>query len=107
MNTPTIPADACDPDPVARTLADIFTRTAILEPSRTGGGDHSLAANMNGDPMIFGGHRYERDALCDPSRSMTTKRILMVGGWIMRQSWRFSAKVIEAKVPVCMGMVTA
>jgi hypothetical protein len=107
MNTPTAPVDACDPTPAPRTLANIFTRTAIVQPSRTGGGDHSLSANMHGDPMIFGGRRYERDALCDPQRSMTTKRIVMVGGWIMRQGWRFSAKVITAKVPVCTGMVTA
>lgn len=111
MNTPyppTLGADACDASPVARTLAGIFTRTAILEPSRTGGGDHSLKAKLEErDPMIFGGRRYEHDALCDPQRSMVTKRIAMVGGWILKQGWRFSAKVIVAKVPVCTGMVTA
>lgn len=101
--------DSCDPIPHTRAMLDYLRRVSILEPSRTGGGDHSLRANLTGrDPMIFGGRRFQRDGLCDPRRSMVIRHIVQIGGWITRRDWSYRANYIDARgAEVCMGMVTA
>ena len=88
---------------------DYLHRTSILEPSRTGGGDHSAKAHRSGrDPMIFGGRRFQVDGLCDPRRSMIVRRIVQLGGWVARRDWSYRANYTDARgAEVCLGMVTA
>lgn len=101
--------DTCDPIPHTRAIMDYLHRTAILQPSRSGGGDHSMRAGRAGvDPMIFGGKRYQHDGLCDPRRSMLIRRIVQAGGWIARRDWSYHANYAAAgSADVCLGMVTA
>lgn len=104
--------DTCDPIPHPRPITDYLHRTCYLEPSRTGGGDHSLRADIVGvDPMIFGGRRFQHDALCDPRRSLIIRRVVQVGGWIARRDWTIRANYLSPSATrdaeVCMGMVVA
>ena len=104
--------DSCDPLPHSRAIMDYLHRSCYLEPSRTGGGDHSMKANIAGvDPMIFGGKRYQATGLCDPRRKSIIRRIVQTGGWIMREDWIVRANYLSAtatrNIEVCLGMVTA
>lgn len=105
-------SDSCDPIPHTRPIMDYLRRTAIVEPSRTGGGDHGFTATRSGrSPMIFGGVRFQVDALCDPRRKSIIRRIVQTGGWVMRRDWDIVANYLSPtatrNADVCMGMVTA
>lgn len=83
--------------------------TATVEPSRTGGGDHSAKAVRAGrSPMVFGGRKWQADGLCDPRRSMVTRRIVVAAGWIARIDWNMRANHVAPRgAELCMDMVTA
>ena len=108
-DTPPTGRDACDPDPQSRPLASYLHRTAIVVPSRTGGGDHSArAVHLGVDPMVFGGRRYNHDALCAPRRHSVIRRIVQAGGWIARREWAYTAARVDTRAAdLCLGMVTA
>lgn len=81
--------------------------TAIMLPSRTGGGDYSMKAVRAGiSPMIFGGPRGMPGMYCDARRTLITRDIATAKGWAFQHGWRFAPRHVDVRgASLCTGMV--